>query len=344
MSTDAGKRVRQQELLDHSLIWDPMIRHRHCNPPAEYVIRPELQVFEANYDEILPVLQRLLEEAGLWARVKHDRPAYIHMSEGKKDKFERDDTWAVNIILMYIRPSLIDRLPIPRPVTAAQLLRRLETQCKPFRLMDLPRELRDAVYEYMVEDSHEVLDESHSRRGSDYSGVLREPQIRMLCAVSQEFREAVSREHYGNNYFELWNLPLSYLHIWASFVGMQNLRHIRSLNMRMQWGRKGDYDDIYVMCYTDTGLEAEVNRYDDYAREDASDCVREHCKRIDKLRREKQWDSTGVIEFFMHDTNALRCALWGPPVYEEDENEMLDERNAYQVAYGRSQVNVCCPW
>jgi hypothetical protein len=63
-----------------------------------------------------------------------------------QDEVERDDTWAVNLMLDTIDEDFLDRHIIERPVTAYDLLRKLEQIAKPFRFLDLPREIRDEVY------------------------------------------------------------------------------------------------------------------------------------------------------------------------------------------------------
>ncbi|KAK4544138.1 hypothetical protein LTR36_004636 [Oleoguttula mirabilis] len=175
-------------------------------------IASQHQFYEANFHEVLFMLKERLQDAGLWARIQQTWLPYVQSNPKKADQLERDDTWAVNTILMYIRPNLLDRLTIPTPVSAPNLLRIIKAGCQPFRLMDLPREPRNGIYAYLVDENEKIdgsfdanngIDEdqesiaehsfAETRSGSYRFGVDRPSHIRVVCAVSQEFREEVSR-------------------------------------------------------------------------------------------------------------------------------------------------------
>ncbi|KXT10457.1 hypothetical protein AC579_1849 [Pseudocercospora musae] len=63
---------------------------------------------------------------------------------------------------------------------------------------------------------------------------------------------------------------------------------------------------------------------------------------IEQRKQDENWESSGGIESLILDPTALKNAVW-PEVLLEDEREEINERDAYQVAYGRSFTREFCP-
>lgn len=221
----------------------------------------------------------------------------------------------------------------------------LEKGAKPFRFYDLPRELRNQVYTLLVDVGNECC-EFNWEHNDIY--ISRPRGIQRLCDVSSEFRNEILRLYYSNNMFEtdedVWGAERA-IHHWPRMVGMQHLRYLRSLKITFKYWYKGFWDAIEVTCLPGQALEAQVWIVEDYRFNRYDEKVQEHIAMIEQRKKDEKWESTGVMEFFTFDLDALRSALHGPRVFEDDPFEETDEHDAYQVAHGKQQI-WCdgCPW
>lgn len=303
-------------------------------------------------------IQDLLHCDDTWKLSQHCRNPFISLESESGDRTHNHGTsyktWAINVVLTYVNPIFLASQPIDRPVTLHELFGILENGAKPFRFLDLPRELRNNIYELMV-DSGKHYEElqvvkvwPNSRR--DW-GVVRSPIVCSLCAVSAEFREEVSKFHYSSNSFHVvsdWGRDGSPEDIreWANVVGRHDLSRLRNLNAKFGY-YKVSFDSFHVAFVPEMGLRAEAWKVVDYDYSRVDESLNNHVGMIKRHQEIERYNSTGVFEFFTLDPDSLRRAIHGDWIKGDDlEGEEIDERNAYQVAYGRTYTwdYGQCPW
>ncbi|KAK3690617.1 hypothetical protein LTR37_019061 [Vermiconidia calcicola] len=272
-----------------------------------------LKLHESNFPTWIKMMEKLLRECGLWTGVRYPRKPYIKLSEQQQDENECKDVWAVNIMLMHINPYYLARQPIDKPVTGHDLLRQLEKGARPLRFLDLPRELRYQVYEYAIPAGKERQEFVHA---------------------NYRF-EVTLLDHHGPEALEEW----------VTLVGLRPLQYVRDLKVIMSYYRDS-FDTVHVTCSPGSGLKAKVKRYRDWADILWTDKPQAHATSIEERKRREGWNGTGIVEFFTTGADGLREAIYGPWVMGDDEEEETNERDAYQVAYGKRQVEIYggCPW
>lgn len=239
-----------------------------------------------NFDQWIQSMQKLLEKLGLWIYVKSPWLAKLDIGDDWEEELEEKDVWATNILLNHIDEATLARYNLPRPITAPQLIERLAKGPEPFRLLDLPRELRDRIYEFaLVEAPIDVPDKtalktlkkSTAKKGEkatdaasrrrcheglgavefDRPTLMNQPP---LLSVSRQIREECDPIHWGQNawrvhltvksVYPLWD-PYFCRHsflAWIKKMGMHRLRHLRDLEVVTDWCRKPDCNcsDEYI--------------------------------------------------------------------------------------------------
>jgi hypothetical protein len=361
-------------------------------------------------------------------------PAPLSEEASEEERAEREvlESWAVNHTLPFICDSILERWNIARPIDGPRLLKFLKnTACQPFRLLDLPQELRDHVHDHLdfstpayhilnaydsyperpsrLEPDDQVVDRrcssgprhwnrpmmrqynswAQTRPAANLSSTLlfrRDRSFHILSLVSREFREISVKRYFGRSTFtiNLTRCGLYVLEDWVNEVGKDKLRHVRHMHVRIDW-RKDEWDEFDVRWDPIHGLKAEWEQADHPKHKTGT--LSWHTSRISRLNIQEERNSTGVVEFFTADMDALRQASWGSyyisgtspcgdcdsddcrhfeddsPVLSEIEkvlrtgeakssqNEtvstnmygVINERDAYQVAYGRIEA-AGCPW
>ncbi|KJY00199.1 hypothetical protein TI39_contig339g00004 [Zymoseptoria brevis] len=319
-------------------------------------------------------------------------------NQEEKDEREVLEAWAVSRTLPFICGSILDRWTLERPINGPRLLNLLETTaCKPFRLVDLPRELRDKVYDRFGFSTPAIQKLTANPR--EWLGDSAEPRLEpddrydfwpkmneewkaymswaktcrlweneafrwdgafvRLSLVSQEFRNAAVERYFAGSKLHIdTGGRLDPLLGWADKVGMNKLRHLRYMHVGINW-YSGENDYFTVSFHSLRGLTAQYQpAQDDYieAKRATDKRVSEYTMWVSRHAITEGWNSTGVIDFFVADPDALRIACWGPHYNSgtslgyfdagwggwNEELESIDERNAYEVAYGR--IEPCCAW
>ncbi|SMY24442.1 unnamed protein product [Zymoseptoria tritici ST99CH_1A5] len=362
-------------------------------------VRTKYQFQEGDFGTAFQALRRLLRSLGLWEVMTTGlTPFSEDGNQEEKDEREVLEAWAVNHTLPFICGSILDRWTLERPVNGPRLLNFLETTaCKPFRLVDLPRELRDKVYDRFgfstpaiqkltanprewLEDSAEPRLEPDDRydfwpkMSKEWKAYMSwaktcrlweneafrwDSAFVRLSLVSQEFRNAAVERYFAGSKLHIdTGRRLDPLLGWADKVGMNKLRHLRYMHVGINWYR-GENDYFTVSFHSLRGLKAEYQpAQDDYgeAKRATDKRVSEYTMWVSRHAITEGWNSTGVIDFFVADPDALRIACWGPHYNSgtslgyfdagwggwNEELESIDERNAYEVAYGR--IEPCCAW
>lgn len=272
-------------------------------------------------------------EFGIWVRVT--LPSYVTLSEERKQLQQEDDAISVELIVRLMSRDLKRRFCIPRPITTPQLLHLLREFCKRFRFFDLPRELRDNVLGKLLVFENEICE------AEGYHQLHRPSIVDALTAVSRQMREESFAIYYSRNQFSFaysrFCTDLEDVQKWVDKAGLRNLQHLRSLSVRLQYAKRYWYD-FDVKWTLESGLEVECVHcqdfdYDPYVTGEA----RQHRDYIEAKKQAEQWDSTGVIEYFVADMKALRKAFGDEDqwVQDDDTEHGNDERNAYEVAYGK---------
>lgn len=316
---------------------------------------------EGNFDEWLDIISSVLTKLGIWnSEAKHTK-----VSQDQAVRFMDDDSWAVSIMLMHVNPYFLARLQISPQVYSCELLSKLARAARPFRLGDLPTELRMRVYECMVpvdrqydemtrHYTHTPCWEGDTRFVTRDSVTRRLATIRNLCGVSQEFRKQVSRIHYSRNSFISGDddgQGSELVAKWAKTVGECNLRHLCDVQLTFHYHPKGFFDG-FIVTLDPSGLRPKAIESVDYDFSPWDDGILERVLVKKTQRREKTGDGADILDFFTTSSDALRSIFYprcyrpfGEPEADDDKGcpwALFNERNAYSVAYGECYRD--CPW
>lgn len=225
------------------------ITWNHFKPNKDFVFT------EGSYDLPLAGIKTVLEPLDLWDVANTEEVA---LEDSGRDKS------AFFIIRAFIHWRILKKWNITLLTPSFEVLKKLEAGCGPFRLMDLPRELRDNIYEYMGEDL--IIDEEGDdpiqffqltkfRRTREVvhtfaHSIMKEPaSLLQLTTVCQEFREHFTEMYFARNAFELpgdcWIDALAELAKIAQELGMWRVKQMRCLRVNIQW-YKGMTAPVFV--------------------------------------------------------------------------------------------------
>lgn len=287
------------------------------------------------------IIHKRLRELRLWTLVTVKQDSYDEVDPKAKAELDRNDPWAVKFMLQYITENFLVRPPTEKSGIESNVTESLKPSLSSFRFEDLPRELRLNVYGCMIPIRQEYSE--HCR-----TGMIRRPRIiNVASEVSPEFEEEALKLYYCANTFEV-QAPMCCgpedLQEWVDMVGMKHLGHLRDLKVTFSY-YKGLFDNFHVTFSPASGLRAEAQEVDDYNYNPFEPTGGEIIAEIEQRKKYEGLESTGVIDFFTVDPDAVRRCLYGPLVWEQVPDDEIDERDAYQVAYGRVEcVGGGCPW
>ncbi|KJY00200.1 hypothetical protein TI39_contig339g00003 [Zymoseptoria brevis] len=319
-------------------------------------VRTEYQFREGDFTTGINSVRRLLKSHGLWDVMINLSPPSEEADEQEREVHEVRERWAVNHTLPFICDSILDRYTLERPISGFELLKFLERACQPFRFLDLPPETsRGSSSTRTV-----CIGEHHDwpwRNTWQLSDRMRPDEDNGACLslVCREFWDAMTERQFAGTSFDI------YVHndyddfiAWAKAVGMERLRLLRKMRLHIKW-YKDEYDDITASYDPVHGLKVEYE-VDRTHRPDYKDAMSQYASWISHRCAENGLGSTGVIECFLAEPDALRIACWGSEyiagasggVYREQDDwwdaeiQPINERNAYEVAYGCLEPD--CMW
>jgi hypothetical protein len=178
----------------------------------------------------------------------------------------------------------------------------------------------------------------------------------LLSLVCREFRDAMLERQFERSKFiiDIDNNRFGDFLNWTKAVGMERLRRVRSIHVHIDWYQ--DYYDEFVVSYDPVGgLKVKYEHADPRWWKEKPTTLSEHVAKLSSRNVKEGWNSTGVIEFFtMDEGDALRHATWCSEyrsgIFDEDNERCeredwdggINERDAYDVAYGRMEVS--CMW
>lgn len=102
----------------------------------------------------------------------------------------------MELIQQRITPALLGRVPSTEQVSVGQLYAYLENLCKPFRLFDLPAELRNSIYEDVVVSKNETVLLAYPGWGDRCLRI-----VPALAQATQQLREEVLPVYFSVNAF-----------------------------------------------------------------------------------------------------------------------------------------------
>lgn len=338
------------------------------------------QLYPGNWEAWLYSIRLELEDAGLWIHVRYPPPSHATLTEAQLDAHNLKDTLAVNIMMARMDAAFKDRIQCDHNTTAHEYFKRAWRMAQPFRFTELPRELRDKIYEHLVARIEVIdwFDETACRvpRRPPYVEAIRMDRLRpgadkvpALLHISRQIRIEASEIYYQQNHFLLTLdqcaydiLPLEAVSDWASVIGTQNFKHLRKLSLYL-YCRKELETLLELVFSPHNGLQVQISgsgtceyRYrrslgpegcipfeDSYA--DAKQREAAYCAMIESRRTEERWDSTGIIEFFLADTKASRHMRWGPRPNDRPVRHAEDELGGATDYGDVDDPDVfCLPW
>ncbi|KAK5138432.1 hypothetical protein LTR08_000018 [Meristemomyces frigidus] len=284
-----------------------------------------------------------LLEAGLWARVRHSAMAH---SEVQQEAAYTENTLAINLIMARIDTSLKTRVHCDHTTSAYRYWSRVKIQAQTFRFLDLPRELRDHVYELQVAelnvpavgvDPQLIIEDELLGPVWPISSWAARPA---LLSVSKQLRIEASKVYYARNTFAIvvkhhkGDTPtktMSELALWRAERGVEAAKHLRRLVLWVTWENSlMGFTKVDVSFSSQWGLRAfgcdldispdmtlvrrsalpgpELPEIALFKDHRTGTRTGEYCAMVDARRRDEGWESTGIIEFFMADPDAFFLA------------------------------------
>jgi len=105
---------------------------------------------------------------------------------------------------------------------------------------------------------------------------------------------------------------------WADVVGMRFLGHLQHVCVSFEW-HKDLRDHVRVEWTPEAGLKATFWDQDRNENDgDNDESAAKFCAMVERRKQEERWESTGIIECFLADPDALREAIYGPFELEEE--------------------------
>ncbi|KAK3645647.1 hypothetical protein LTR22_014610 [Elasticomyces elasticus] len=257
-------------------------------PYVKYSAKVSPKLYEGNFTEWLETMQATLQGYGIWDGLQSPLMSRDCTNEEERDQLERDDTSAVNIMLDSLAEDFASRLALKRPISGFYLLQELRSRAKPFRFLNLPRELRDSVYAIALKFPHDhsqdetytspaVLENTKTRRrlapkmalwintGHEHQAM----EHPLLLAVSRQVQDEADAIYWGKHTWKVevsaygeglgvkldLSTPKAQLQEWLDMIGIHRLKHLRDFILAVELCRKCSSLEFRIVLDATRGLQ-----------------------------------------------------------------------------------------
>ena len=217
---------------------------RHT-PHAPDVFIDSGWLYEGNFDEWL---SKTYPHLGLTAEVSPLRHHFVFHSQSHADLYQTSSIEATVSILSMVWRDVLRCQKLGECRTVIDLLRQLEKGCSAFRFLDLPLELREIIYDMVLDTS------KHSasyRDGFRYSFRSLAPKTNrvmalritesmpcrtrnpLLLGVNPQVRSEAGKVYFGRNQFDIWidnhycACSLEAVKVWLKTMVAEFATHLR---------------------------------------------------------------------------------------------------------------------
>ncbi|KAK4499489.1 hypothetical protein PRZ48_010004 [Zasmidium cellare] len=275
-----------------------------------------------DYDQWWKGMQPALGE--LWARgllVYCKPPRDSRIPRYVEGTMEEGNVEASMVILSRVSTSLLLRVPIEDRFQPRKLLAHLITFSKPFRILDLPFEIRLRIYEMYLDAapcSTEVLNECYGRTTTcvlphltKTCRQIRQESLKLFISsktLNIELPDSTDESQALRN--------MDTIRRWAEKCARAYLRHVRHLNLWTFHHYKGFRCSLSFTDHEGLKISLENDRprdYDDAKAEAKRKQLQEHAEKIEAERRALDLKGESIILAMIRDTQ-----VWFWEIDEED--------------------------
>lgn len=212
-------------------------------------------------------------------------PSISHVDEYGTTHYYKSNLGDIRDIFKNINGDLDSRMPDSLDISVGRLYACLEKLCQPFRLLDLPTELRIKIHENVVRSDWQVEVESRMR-----------DKLPALAQASQQLRREVLPVYFISNVFALYEVyddsntlsvgqaTAAAIPAWQHEVLRSNAKHLRRVEITVSASRDELQPDGSIRDdYTDTVLVLRFAKNPGLWIETAQDMYDESKKRLEEM-------------------------------------------------------------